>query len=345
MGYGGGCGNGMGYMGYGYGNGDSNACAYPNGYGWNYGNGCNMCSNGCNWCGGGCNGCGNGCNGYGGGCWGAGGVVQQAPRQAYSAQEWEEWNRTPEGQNQYRWWADWIPTPEGQLWCANKRKEAHCVVSGMIQQWGLHNLQAGEGVIDVGGDPGFVAAELLHHGIHVTVVDPAFGYAGKSDAWTTAFLQDQSHWQRVRAGAMPFRICREPFDQVFVDDPKNAELLRGVSAMVSLYPDEATEFLLQYSAAHAVRTALIPCNECKQFFPPHEPTYEGFVKHLLVKDQQHLRRFGQRAPLCREQLWGTPYCQVLLQRSPLPADRPRAAPARRVLAQTCGTGPGPEQRQ
>lgn len=241
------------------------------------------------------------------------------PQRSYSVQEWEEWNRTPEGQTAYRWWADWIPMPEGQTWCHNKRLEARCVVNGMIGQWGLDTLCAGEGVIDIGGDPGFLAAELLRSGIHVTVVDPAFGFAGKSDPWTSSYLQDQAHWHHVRPGSVPLRILREPFDPTFAGDPAHVKLLRGASALVSLYPDEGTEFLLEFSAAHAMRTALIPCNECVQFFPPHEPTYEGFVRQLLLNDRYHLQRFGQSAALRTERLWGSPFCQVLLQRSPAPA--------------------------
>uniref|UniRef100_A0A7S4SBU6 Uncharacterized protein n=2 Tax=Alexandrium monilatum TaxID=311494 RepID=A0A7S4SBU6_9DINO len=271
-----------------------------------------------------CNACGcyaNGCNaGFFNPC-GCGACPPpagcgQALRRSYTADEWANWNSTPEGQNLYRWWADWIPTPEGQTWCANKRREARCVVNGMIQTWGLQALCEGEGVIDIGGDPGFVAAELLHSGIHVTVIDPAFGFAGKSDAWTTGYLQDPGHSQRVRSGAMPLRIVRAPFDQTFVSDPANQRLLEGASALVSLYPDEGTGFILEYSAARAMRTALIPCNECLQYFPPHEPTYEGFVKQLLLNDHHYLQQYGQNSPLRREQIWGTPYCQVLLSRTP-----------------------------
>merc|ERR1719215_1818985 len=156
------------------------------------------------------------------------------PGAGYSAQEWDVFNMTPDGQNTYRWWADWIPTPEGQQWCANKRWEARRVVDGMIRQWGLQTLQAGEGVIDVGGDPGFVAAELLRSGIRVTVIDPAFGVSGKADPITAQFLNqfDEQH----------LRMIRQPFNQEFMDDKNHARLLLNASALVSLYPDEATNY-------------------------------------------------------------------------------------------------------
>lgn len=212
---------------------------------------------------------------------------------------------------------------------ANKRQEARCVVNGMIAQWGLPALCEGEGVIDIGGDPGFVAAELLHNGIHATVIDPAFGYAGKSDPWTLRYLEDPGHRSRVREGATPLRILRRAFDEAFVRDPANRRLLEGASALVSLYPDEGTDFVLQFTAARALRTALIPCNECRQYFPPREPTYEGFVKQLLQNDRQYCWRYGGAAPLRREQVWGTPYCQVLLARSPQQQEPRRRSKERR----------------
>eukprot|EP00930_Biecheleria_cincta_P006598 TRINITY_DN107639_c0_g1_i1.p1 TRINITY_DN107639_c0_g1~~TRINITY_DN107639_c0_g1_i1.p1 ORF type:complete len:338 (-),score=11.77 TRINITY_DN107639_c0_g1_i1:12-1025(-) len=241
---------------------------------------------------------------------------QASPCKGYSAQEWAEYNETPEGSANYRYWADWIPTADGQNWVANKLCEARCVVHGMINQWGLETLRSGEGVIDVGGDPGFLASELLSCGIHVTVVDPAFGFSGKTDRWTMEYLYDPSHQHRVRAGAVPFRVLREPFNETLVADPANAKLMNGFSALVSFYPDEATDFLMSFSAANASRTAVIPCNECKQYFPPHDPTYEGFVRQLLSKDRDNLRYYGQVAPLQRRTLSGTPFCPVLLERSP-----------------------------
>merc|ERR1719410_531361 len=78
------------------------------------------------------------------------GCAHQAPPpisqpRSFTAEEWEQWNQTPEGSAQYHWWADWIPTHEGQVWCYNKRIEARCVVDGMIRKWGLDALQWGRG--------------------------------------------------------------------------------------------------------------------------------------------------------------------------------------------------------
>jgi len=186
----------------------------------------------------------------------------------------------------------------------------------MIQQWGLATLQSGEGVMDVAGDPGFMAVELLRSGIPVTVVDPAFGFSGKQDPLTSQFLCqfDQRY----------LRVIREPFNQAFVDNHGN--LVRGISALVALYPDEATDFCLYFTAFRSMRTAIIPCNECKQYFPPHNPTYEGFVQQCLMVDYNYSRYFGNTALMKREQICNTPYCQVILQRTPMPQMPASSAP-------------------
>jgi len=205
---------------------------------------------------------------------------------------------------------------EGQDWCYKKQAEAHRVVQGMINQWGLHVLQAGAGVIDIGGDPGFVAAELLYAGIRTTVVDPAFGMSGKANPAISAYLKDQTLHKTAESGTTPFTVIRRPFNQDFVDDPANQDLVTRVSAIVSLYPDEATDFLLHFTAARALRTAIIPCNECRQYFPPQNPTYEGFVTHLLQRDNYTVSLYGHGAFLRQEWLTGTPFCRVILQRTP-----------------------------
>merc|ERR1712136_379564 len=150
----------------------------------------------------------------------------RGPESGYTGEEWEQFCRTFDGQRSFRWWADWMPTPDGQRWVAGKRHEARRVVEGMICKWGLRTLQAGC-VMDVGGDPGFVSAELLHAGINVTVLDPAFGCSGKADPATT---------HRLSHSPANLTLIRKPFNQDFVDDPENASLMRNVSAFASLYP-------------------------------------------------------------------------------------------------------------
>lgn len=245
---------------------------------------------------------------------------EQTPaRGGFTAEQWEAWMATPEGQQVYRWWADWIPTPEGVNWSANKRYEAKLLVDAMIRAWGLETLRAGAGVVEIGGDPGFVASELLCHGIPATLVDPAFGMSGKANSYSQDIFMQWDSWPIFSSRGLnkpAFNLVQEPFDEVFMQKNESVELLAQASAIVSLYPDEVTDFVLRVSVEHNLRTAVIPCNECAQFFPPRNPTYEGFVEQLLEKDYMQQNALGGRAPLQRSVLCGSPFCQVLLHRSP-----------------------------
>lgn len=178
----------------------------------------------------------------------------------------------------------------------------------MVDRWGLHTLRAGSGVIDVAGDPGFLAAELLRRGICVTVIDPCFGISGKMDFLNSGYLNgfDGRH----------LRLIRKPFNDDFVNDPVNLALLRDASAIVSLYPDEATDICQRFTAEWSKRTLIIPCNECPEYFPPHEPTYEGFVKKILDKDREYVQQSGANAYLSRETLTNAPNCNTILVRTP-----------------------------
>merc|ERR1712107_227778 len=71
-----------------------------------------------------------------------------------------------------------------------------------------------------------------------------------------------------------------------------------------------------FTAARAMRTAVVPCNECVQYYPPHNPTYEGFVIELLNRDMNYSAQFGHSVHLRREWIHDTPFCRVLLQRTP-----------------------------
>lgn len=58
----------------------------------------------------------------------------------------------------------------------------------MVKTFGLELLRSGSGVIDVGGEPGFVAVALLEQGIPATVVDPSWGMTGKTNRLTNMEL-------------------------------------------------------------------------------------------------------------------------------------------------------------
>lgn len=180
----------------------------------------------------------------------------------------------------------------------------------------METLRSGDGVMDICGDPGFLAAELLRSGIHVTVVDPGFGQSGKTDPATMRYVNDPAHAHRVRSGVKPFTIIAEMFDEDFVN--KRPETMDRISAIVALYPDEPTDYIIRLTADWNKRVAMIPCNECVRFYPPHEPTHEGFVKQLLRNDAQYLEtpagKQGGALPLRRETIFGSPFCNVLLHR-------------------------------
>eukprot|EP00747_Dinoflagellata_sp_TGD_P197883 gnl/TRDRNA2_/TRDRNA2_69825_c0_seq1.p1 gnl/TRDRNA2_/TRDRNA2_69825_c0~~gnl/TRDRNA2_/TRDRNA2_69825_c0_seq1.p1 ORF type:complete len:274 (+),score=36.41 gnl/TRDRNA2_/TRDRNA2_69825_c0_seq1:2-823(+) len=202
-----------------------------------------------------------------------------------------------------------MSSAEGPKWIDDKQKEARQVVNRMITLWGRDALKSGTGVIDVAGDPGFVSVELLKWGIPVTLVDPAFGFSGKQNNETQRLL---ACFREV-----PFTLIRKPFDQSFVEAPENQNLLMNASAIVSLRPDGLTTFIVSYSACFSMRTLIMPCNECENYFPDHDKTYNGFVRQLLVDDEGYVDNFGTTAMLRQMQLLRSPAgCDCILIRYP-----------------------------
>lgn len=218
-------------------------------------------------------------------------------------------------------WKRWVTRPEGQGWCEKKQAEARRVVDWMIGHWGLPMLCAEEGVVEVGGEPGFLARELLLSGVPVTVIDPSFGISGKGNHYTDPVLNDPKYHQPMpsRGGRPMFRSIRRWFDQDFVAEETHRKLLENASCAIALYPDEGTEFFMYFSASQArtLPSALLPCDDCRQFWPEHDPTYEGFIRHIVNTDEQRLNSFPQeeRHQLRKERFGGLPYSQVFLYRS------------------------------
>ncbi|CAJ1453770.1 unnamed protein product [Effrenium voratum] len=185
-------------------------------------------------------------------------------------------------------WADWVQTPCGAQWCNNKRAEAEVIADWMVQGWGLAALRSGSGVLDVGGEPGFLAAALLSRGIPVTVVDLSWGKTGKNNHTTQ--IED------MEEAGLPeharFRAVPAAFDESFVAEHR--ELVEACSALVSLYGDEATT----------------PCLHYVRFFPPHHRHYEAYVQALLADANARGGRF-QRGFLQR-----SPFSKVVLAQLP-----------------------------
>jgi len=175
----------------------------------------------------------------------------------------------------------------------------------MIRTWGVELLSSGSGVIDVGGEPGFVAMALLQRGVPAMVVDPSWGLTGKTNRLTNIEQMMQM------PGCPRFSAFREIFDENFYK--QHAELVASASAIVSLYGDEATEPSLRFAASLGKPCALIPCNECIRFFPSNNQTYDGYVQACIDTANQNNGRFEL------VNLVGAPFSRALLVQSPMPS--------------------------
>mmetsp|Transcript_3388 Transcript_3388/g.8008 ORF Transcript_3388/g.8008 Transcript_3388/m.8008 type:complete len:334 (-) Transcript_3388:76-1077(-) len=198
-------------------------------------------------------------------------------------------------------WREWVAEPDGSRWCENKRYEADRIVDWMVANWGLSFLRQGSGVLDVGGEPGFLAAALLVRGVPVTVIDPTWNITGKAH-WSN----DCSLAQR-QSGAWFHAIAQE-FDHSLIAG--YAQLLHNASAIVSLYGDEATEPTLRFAVDSRKPCAVVPCNECEHFFPDYDKTYQGYCEALL---QEAGWRGGQFELV---HLDGVPFSRALLVQNP-----------------------------
>eukprot|EP00930_Biecheleria_cincta_P031717 TRINITY_DN2199_c4_g2_i1.p1 TRINITY_DN2199_c4_g2~~TRINITY_DN2199_c4_g2_i1.p1 ORF type:complete len:511 (+),score=120.80 TRINITY_DN2199_c4_g2_i1:53-1534(+) len=226
-------------------------------------------------------------------------------RQNCNGKGWKPWPDFWDDEPRYDgWtrvqWQDWTKTQCGSRWIGNKRVEAERVAEFMVQAWGLETLQSGSGVIDVGGEPGLLASALLQRGVRVTVVDPSWGLTGKNE--TSQDLDQDPRFQAFHA----------KFDENFVAEHKH--LLDECSAIVSLYGDEATAPCLEYAAVTGKPCAVMPCNECVRFWPPHNRNYDGYAQSLLFYANQ------KGGKMQRATLQGAPFSWVLIVQLPCTAE-------------------------
>jgi len=153
----------------------------------------------------------------------------------------------------------------------------------------------------VGGELGYLAAALLQREVPVTVFDPFWGFIGKKNNVQLDALQNS-------IGFLRFAAVKVMFDEVFVAD--NQEFVDGASAIVSMYGDEVLAPCLEFAAATGKPCAVMPCNECVRFWPPHNRNYNGYAMSLLDDANQKGGRV-QRATL-----YGAPFSWVLLVQLP-----------------------------
>eukprot|EP00434_Breviolum_minutum_P021200 symbB.v1.2.018704.t1/scaffold1502.1/size115091/1 len=195
-------------------------------------------------------------------------------------------------------WQEWISEPAGSTWCENKRYEADWIADWMIRHWGKSCLQ--KGVLDVGGEPGFLAAALLSRGISVTVVDPTWGITGK-DHWSNDCVAPA-----YETGAK-LTVFNKEFNQRFlVEHPE----IWQIAVVASLYGDEATIPALSFAVDAQKPSAIVPCNECAHFFPEYDKSYEGYCQALL---QDAWWRGGHFDVVFME---GVPFSRSLLVQGP-----------------------------
>lgn len=197
-----------------------------------------------------------------------------------------------------------MKTPQGGQWCDTKRHEGEVLAQWMVSTWGIETLRNGSGVIDVGGDPGFLAVALLKRRIPVIVVDPCWGETGKCDHRTQNELQHAHEFASLSA-------CKSNFDLAFIE--KNPGVVENASAIVSLYGDEATSPSIQIAARFGKPAVIMPCNECVRFFPQQNPNYDGYVNACIEEGNKSGGRFEL------VQLHGAPYSRALVAQPPLPS--------------------------
>lgn len=186
------------------------------------------------------------------------------------------------------------------------------VAEWMITAWGADYLRSGVGVVDVGGEPGFVAAAFLDRGIPASVVDPVWGLTGKVNAFAPV-------WQWSQSSQPRFQVFKECFDAGFCS--RNRDYFHGISAIVSMYGDEATEPCISVAASSRKPALIVPCNECVRFFPPSNPTYDGYVQACLNQSTWHGGQFETGI------LSNSPFVRFALVQSPSPSWKERALSA------------------
>lgn len=223
--------------------------------------------------------------------------------------QWSPWPSFKEDEPRFDgWtssqWTEWVQTPCGNTWCSKKRVEAETIADWMVQSWGISALRAGSGVLDIGGEPGFLAAALLSRGVPVTVVDTFWRRSGKQNR----HAELPSTEEKGFPDGARFEAIAAPFDEKFVAE--HQALVDNASALVSLYGDEATTPCLQYASSSRVPCLVVPCNECVRFFPPHQRNYEGYAQALLADANAKGGRFQRAVLQC------TPFSRVLLVQLP-----------------------------
>ena len=166
----------------------------------------------------------------------------------------------------------------------SRHQRARIFAEWAVQKFGLERLKKGH-VLDIAGGKGDLAFELaLKYDLKCTVVDPR-GVAHQSKR-----KYQRKMMKKKKATAISlYDSLNEMFDENFFQ--KHPTLLKNVSLVVGLHPDQATEPLVDTALAFELPFAVIPCcvfsheNPHRKLKNGDDPnTYESFCQYLTEKN-------------------------------------------------------------
>eukprot|EP00698_Gefionella_okellyi_P001130 TRINITY_DN11029_c0_g1_i2.p1 TRINITY_DN11029_c0_g1~~TRINITY_DN11029_c0_g1_i2.p1 ORF type:complete len:426 (-),score=95.54 TRINITY_DN11029_c0_g1_i2:395-1672(-) len=162
-------------------------------------------------------------------------------------------------------------------------ERAMVFVQWLLKTYGAEYLNSGSGVLDIAGGRGDVSFELFtKNGIKCTLIEPR----------EMKLTKQQSRLMGKANTALA--LCphmRTMFNNDFIADPANAQLLSECSLVVGMHPDQATGHIVNFALARNKPFAVIPCCVFPGEFPTRQllhggevNTYETLVQFLC---EQH----------------------------------------------------------
>ena len=152
-------------------------------------------------------------------------------------------------------------------------------------------------LLDVAGGKGKLSVHLLHQNASMassTVIDPAT----KKEYFTKVEYLENVHFSTAVdlvecVAKQKYRLSAQPttFDE-FEANNKN-HCTQNVTAVFGLHPDQATDYIFDFSLQHELPFACIPCCVFKETFPHRAlksgqkvSRYGGFIQYLREKDSR-----------------------------------------------------------
>lgn len=168
----------------------------------------------------------------------------------------------------------------------SKSLRAKIFAAWLLKTYDVAELRKGSGVLDVAGGKGKLSIVLSLQGmIPCTIVDPLVRKHGKK--------LDPRVAKRIRKAAAPHPdLLSQEFNTTsFVKEHEN--LIKNVSMLVAIHPDEPTEDILDLALTMNKPVAIVPCCVFPGLFPlrtlpngKRVRTYEAFLQYLLAKDDR-----------------------------------------------------------